>query len=249
MLRVYTHIHSTFSYDGKWPLERVASAFRSLGADLLLCSEHSQRIGSEGYAAYRRQCEALSTENFRIIGGIEYSTPKNYIHFPTWGLDEYLGEEVLAEDLLSAVREAQAWCIMAHPDRRDAWQDFNSDWPALGLAGIEIWNRKTDGLVPSENALRLARENGLDPVASVDFHDKKQLYPLYNALDASKSALGDSDAEILRRIRETPMAPMVSGFGVLADSAGSKLVLSAHRQLETLRRFKNSFKKKSKRRT
>lgn len=248
MLRVYTHIHSTFSYDGKWPLEKVASAFRSLGADLLLCSEHSQRIGSDGYAAYRRQCEALSTENFRIIGGIEYSTPKNYIHFPTWGLDEYMGEEVLAEDLLPAVKDAQAWCIMAHPDRRDAWQDFSPDWPALGLSGIEIWNRKTDGLVPSENALRLAKQSDLDPVASVDFHDKKQLYPLYNALDAPKSALGESDAEILRCILDKPMTPMVAGFGIQDDTAGSKLVLSAHRQLENLRRLKNRFKNKSKRR-
>lgn len=248
MLNVYSHIHSTFSYDGKWPLEKVVSRFRYLGADILLCSEHSQRIGTGGYSEFRRKCRELSTDRLRVVAGIEYSTQKNYIHFPTWGLDEYLGEELHPEDILAAAKDKQAFCIMAHPDRRDAWKDFKSEWSATGLTGIEIWNRKTDGLAPSANAIRLAREHALNPIASVDFHDGKQLYPLYNVLHADRELLGEPDGEIIRFIRQNPMIPMVSGVQVLSGSIVSKLMLSLHSQMDAARRFKNRFKNKSKRR-
>ena len=245
MLNVYSHLHTNFSYDGRWPLEKVASAFRKLGADILLVSEHSQRLGSEKWKNYRGLCKELSNEKIRIIAGVEYSTPKNCIHFPTWGIEEYLGEELEPEKILEAARSHGAWCILAHPERRAAWNAFDSAWPSKGLCGVEVWNRKTDGLTPSSKGLELASNHSLTPVASVDFHGPKQLYPLYNKLNSERSLIQESDCEIIRHICENGMTPVVFGLDVLGRTPASLSVLYAHRGLEFLRRIKNRRRKKA----
>ena len=42
LIRTASHVHSTWSYDGKWPLEKLSRSFSQLGYRAVLMTEHDQ---------------------------------------------------------------------------------------------------------------------------------------------------------------------------------------------------------------
>jgi hypothetical protein len=97
--------------------------------------------------------------------------------------------------MLGAVKAANGLAVLAHPARRDAWKSFDPSW-ADQLLGIEIWNRKYDGWAPSETAPALLKSTGAVPFVGLDFHTRRQSFPLAMALDihgdVSEEAVVDS---------------------------------------------------------
>ena len=80
--------------------------------------------------------------------------------------------------LLREVNSYQGVAVMAHPSRRQAWQKYQREWAPL-LLGMEQWNRKVDGVAPSQEGSALLKQNpGLLPFAGLDFHGAKQFFPL-----------------------------------------------------------------------
>lgn len=223
--RVVTHAHSSWSYDGSWQVADLAERLSFFGVHLLMMTEHSQRFDSGNMGLYRQECAAASNNKIRVLPGIEYSTPKNNIHILTWGIDEYLGEEVSVEAILDAVEACKGIAIFAHPSRRDAWKKFKATW-ARQLYGMEIWNRKTDNVARSPHACALIKEHRLRPVVSLDFHRKKQLYPLYNILKTKQDISRLTDKELVCLIRETTMAPRF--LGLPADGSDGLLNRTTH---------------------
>ncbi|MEX0746110.1 MAG: hypothetical protein WD118_10960, partial [Phycisphaeraceae bacterium] len=85
------HMHSDWSYDGEWPLDRLAACFARRGCRVLLMSEHDRGFDEARWQAYRQACQAASTDRLLLVPGMEYSDPTNTIHILTWGEAPFLG--------------------------------------------------------------------------------------------------------------------------------------------------------------
>jgi hypothetical protein len=94
----------------------------------------------------------------------------------------FLGENLPTRSILERVREAGGVAVMAHPSRRKAWQRFDAAWSEY-LIGIEAWNRKADGWRPSPDASALLAASGCTAFVGMDFHERRQLFPLAMVLD------------------------------------------------------------------
>src|ERR1700730_3247172 len=176
-LRAALHVHSTWSYDGQWQLPRIASVFATRGYNFLLMTEHDLGFSEERRRAYSDACAISSTDQLLIIPGIEYSDPSNSVHTLVWGDIPFLGAGKETQFVLERAAEHGGICVLAHPSRRAAWQIFRKEW-ARYLAGIEVWNRKTDGWSPSREAQKLILQSGASPIVGLDFHSAKQLFPM-----------------------------------------------------------------------
>lgn len=186
-LRVVLHVHSTWSYDGHWALGDLARLYGRLGIGAVMMTEHDTDFDPARFADYRAACAAASTKHCRLIPGIEYSSPDNRIHLLTWGLRRFLAEHRPVEETLAAVAAEGGVAVLAHPARKAAHAAYDEAWtPAL--AGIELWNRKADGLSWGSEARALIARTGLPATVGQDFHRLKQLYPLTMTLAASGGA-------------------------------------------------------------
>lgn len=176
-IRTVLHAHSTWSYDGHWNLVDIARLYGRLGVDVVMMSEHDTGFDPDRFGDYRNACAEASTAGCQLIPGIEYSSPDNTVHILTWGLTEFLAEHRPIIETLKGVQKAGGAAILAHPVRRAAWKVFDPAWVPF-LSGIEIWNRKSDGIIWSSEAWRLIQDTGLPATVGQDFHRLKQLYPL-----------------------------------------------------------------------
>lgn len=195
-IRVAAHVHSEWSYDGRFSLVDLARAFRRRRYDAVLMAEHDRGFDAARWADYRAACAAASGDGIVLVPGIEYSDAANAVHVPVWGDIPFLGEGLQTGALLNTVREAGALAMLAHPGRRDVWRRFDPHW-AHGLIGIELWNRKYDGYAPSREAGELLRATpDLLPFFGLDFHTARQFHPLAMLIDVdgpvSEAAICDA---------------------------------------------------------
>ena len=230
-LNVVLHAHSEWSYDADWPLERVARVMGRMGADVVMMTEHDTDFPADRFQEYRAACAAASTERCALIPGIEYSSPDNAIHVLTWGLERFLGAGRPTLDTLRDAANSGAAAVFAHPARRDVWKAWNPDWVPL-LSGLEVWNRKTDGVAPGVEALRLARKTGLTATTGMDFHRANQLWPLANRIEIDETL--PLEAALVEALRAGRVAPRAFGADLL--SAPGVPASSWHARLEAARR-------------
>jgi hypothetical protein len=176
-LRAAAHVHSEWSDDAHWPLARIADAFGQRGYQAVLLSEHSRGLTAAQWDDYRVACAQASTDDVLLVPGIEYNDPDNVVHVPVWGDLPFFGAEPDTAELLAQVAVAGGTSVLAHPWRREAWRRVQPAWAAW-LTGVEVWNRKYDGIAPNPRALALARQHNLRPFVAVDFHTSRQFFPL-----------------------------------------------------------------------
>jgi hypothetical protein len=212
-LRVVMHAHSLWSYDGRWPLDRLARIYDRLGADAVMMSEHDTGFDPSRFGDYQAACSKASTAGCTLVPGIEYSSPDNDIHILTWGLQRFLGEHRPVMDTLQEVRALGGVSILAHPIRRKAWQKVQPEWFDL-LDGIELWNRKSDGISWGVEALALIRLSGLPAFVGHDFHQLRQIWPMYQRFDRPL-AMKDMESTLVTSIRQGQSVPMVFGRQLL----------------------------------
>ena len=216
--RAAMHAHSTWSYDGRWPLRRVARLFGAMGCEAVLMSEHDTGFPFDRWDEYVAACEAASTARCRLIPGIEWSCPKNDWHFPSWGMGP-AAEGRPVEAILEHVAAAEGAAVLAHPQRREVWRRFDPLWTPH-LAGVEVWNRKSDGLAGFDPAWRIVRDHGLRPLAGVDFHGAKQIWPAFALFEIDAGEALTSGIAV-RALREGRVRPAFGGRA-LADGAGTR---------------------------
>lgn len=200
-----SHVHSEWSYDGSWKLDELVREFSGRGYQVMLTTEHDRGFTESKWTDYRAACRQASTEKLLIIPGIEYSDPENIVHILTWGDVPFLGENLPTKTMLEGVRKAGGVAVLAHPSRRKAWQRFDAAWSEY-LIGIEVWNRKTDGWRPSPDAPALLAIAGCQPFVGVDFHDRRQLFPLTMVLDCPVPLSHGAVMDCLRSRRCEPRA-------------------------------------------
>ncbi|MGH7940240.1 MAG: hypothetical protein ACREE6_05865 [Limisphaerales bacterium] len=195
-IRVACHVHSDWSYDGKWPLSRIAAAFSKRGYQAVLLTEHDRGFDESRRLEHREACRKASTDKILLVPGIEYSDGANCVHILAWGNVPFIGVDAETETVLAAVAASRGVAVLAHPSRKQAWKQFKPNW-AANLAGIESWNRKTDGWAPSREAQLLLNATKIQPFVGMDFHDRRQLFPLAMVLHGNSEV---SEAAILESI-------------------------------------------------
>ncbi len=228
-LRAAAHVHSEWSDDAHWPLSRIAHAFGQRGYSAVLLSEHSRGLTAGQWDDYRVACAQASTDEVLLVPGIEYNDPDNVVHVPVWGDLPFFGAEPDTEELLVQVKIAGGTAVLAHPWRREAWRRFRPAWSAW-LTGVEVWNRKYDGIAPNARALALAREHGLRPFVAVDFHTSRQFFPLAVTVNVEQTTV---DA-VYRALAAGQFEPTFRSRSVASVCAGAPR--HALRALELTRR-------------
>ena len=224
------HVHSKWSYDGSWSLAELAAKFRHRGCRVLMMTEHDRGFTTGRFEEYRQACAQVSSKEFLVMPGIEYSDALNRVHVLTWGPVPFLGESLPTDAMLQAVSAAQGVAVLAHPSRKDVWQSFTRQW-ADKLLGIEVWNRKYDGWAPSTTAPNLLNQTGALPFVGLDFHTDRQSFPLAMALDLQTSVSEESVLDCLRARRCEAYA-----FGAPLQRDLLRRALPAMRVAETTRR-------------
>lgn len=234
-VRAAAHVHSEWSDDGSWPLRRIASVFGRYRCAVVLMSEHSRDFTPAKWREYIEACAAASTRRVTLVPGLEYGDDDDVVHIPVWGAQvPFFGQAPRIAALLAEVSEAGGTAVWAHPRRRDAWRRFDPSW-RQHLTAIEVWNRKYDGIAPDPRSADLSRRQGTRAFVSLDFHTRRQLFPLSLALrlDASGSAVSTGDVyEALRAGRFSARA-----FGLPVEPLTSGLPAAALRTLESGRRL------------
>ena len=217
MIAAACHIHSTWSYDGKWTLAELAAEFSRRGYRVLMITEHDLGFTEARRLEHRAACAAASTKNILVLPGIEYSDAANLVHVLVWGEVPFIGEKIPTTQMLEAVRAAQGIAVLAHPARKAMWKNFDPQWAPL-LLGIEVWNRKTDGWASNAPAWQLARETKTVPFAGMDFHDRNQFFPLTMALDLTGPV---NEASVLACLRNRRCAAQAFNRPVESVSRGA----------------------------
>lgn len=198
MIAAACHIHSTWSYDGKWTIADLAAEFSRRGYRVLLTTEHDRGFTEARRQEHRAACAAASNEKILVVPGIEYSDAANRVHVLVWGPVPFVGEEVPTFEMLKAVKAANGVAVLAHPSRKEMWKIFEPRW-AEYLLGIEVWNRKTDGWAPSRTARPLVEQTKAVPFVGMDFHDRNQFFPLTMSLDIAGEVTEASVVDCLRQ--------------------------------------------------
>jgi len=199
------HVHSTWSYDGSWPLGALSEKFRQRGCSVLMMTEHDRGFTAQRLLQYREACAQASSEHILLVPGIEYSDAANRVHVLVWGQVPFLGEALPTTDLLDKVQAAGGVAVLAHPSRKEVWKSFDSAW-APRLSGIETWNRKYDGWAPSRTAPALLKDTGAIPFVGLDFHTQRQSFPLTMMLEIEGTISEERVVDCLRSRRCQPRA-------------------------------------------
>lgn len=232
------HVHSSWSYDGSWPIDSLVTTFGRRGYRVLMMTEHDRGFSDARFAAYREECARATSSSVHVLPGIEYSDPANRVHVLVWGPVPYLGEGLQTDVVLDAVAHHGGVAVLAHPARHAAWECFKPEW-AERLLGIEAWNRKYDGWAPSERGAALLKRAPRVPFVGLDFHTRRQLFPLAMALEIDAKIDDDTVVDCLRERRCTARA-----FGVPLDRQGFQTTLpllqvaeQGRRKLAALKRY------------
>jgi predicted metal-dependent phosphoesterase TrpH len=230
-VRAAAHVHSEWSYDAAWSLDAIVRAFSRRRYDVVLMSEHDRGFDDDRWERYQAACRTASTDRLLLIPGIEYEDPDHVVHIPVWGKDvPFLGESSPTLDTLLAARNHGAVAVFAHPWQRDAISRYKPEW-GKALSAVEVWNRKYDGIAPNRAAAAFAQSESLLPFASLDFHTRRQFFPLAMKLDLGEEP---SIGAVVESLRNGRCSPSVAGRSVLRFTHGIEAL--AANALETTRR-------------
>lgn len=220
-VRAAVHVHSEWSYDAHWPLPRLVAELSRRGYDAVLLADHDVGFDLRRWEEYRAACAAASRPDFLVVPGTEYADAANLVHLPVWGMP-FLGEGLPTERVLEAVAEHDALALLAHPARREAWRAVKESWLPQ-LFGIEVWNRKYDGWAPARWAAgQVAAHPALMPVAALDLHTSRQLFPLAIDIEVAGRL---TEADLLAALRRRDCRGTAFGRPVTAYTGSVPAVL------------------------
>jgi predicted metal-dependent phosphoesterase TrpH len=181
------HVHTDLSHDGKLSMESAVDLFRRRGFHFVFLAEHAEDLDAAKVEEMRRQAAALSTAEFLIIPGLEYSCP-DLVHIVGVGCDQ---EFQFREPVRVAreIREAGGFAVLAHPGRFH-WRCDNE--LIRNVNAVEVWNVAYDGkFIPEPRSLEFLRtsrsvNHRLLACAGVDLHRAGGYYPLGVQMDVQK---------------------------------------------------------------
>jgi predicted metal-dependent phosphoesterase TrpH len=224
-VRAAAHVHSEWSDDAAWPLERLVESFRKRRCGVLLMCEHSRGFTDARLSEYVDACARASTSEVLVVPGIEYNDTDNVVHVPVWGDVPFLGETPEIGEVLVRAEAADGIAVFAHPWRRDAWRRFDPQW-AKHLTAVEIWNRKYDGWAPNRKALAYSDELGVPGFVALDFHTARQFFPLAMELTVDGEVSRSAVEAALRDGRFEALAFSRSALRLASGATGRALAVA-----------------------
>ena len=156
------HLHEcTYSSDSKISLEEIVSIARSRGLDAVCITDHDS-MGLREYAT-----EYSHRTGFPIFVGIEFFSLQGDI--TAWGIEDYPGCRVDAQEFINHVNKAGGFCVSCHPFRNNNRGLEEKLRVVKGLHGVEVLNGST-ALEANRRALSYCRELGLKTIGASDAH-------------------------------------------------------------------------------
>ena len=156
----------TYSSDSKISLEEIVTTARGRGLDAVCITDHDS-MGLREYAA-----EYSDRTGFPIFVGIEFFSLQGDI--TAWGIEDYPGCRVDAQDFINHVNEAGGFCVSCHPFRNNNRGLEENLRAVKGLHGVEVLNGST-ALEANRRAFSYCRELGLKTIGASDAHTKGQI--------------------------------------------------------------------------
>ncbi len=145
------HVHSNYSYDGHHSLQELKTFFLEQGFSFALMSEHSDTFSKARMLEYVSECHLVSSDNFLLIPGIEYSCKHN-LHIIGVGVSAFT-ESQDPQEVIKFIRRHNGISILAHPVR---YSNKVSNDILQSIDGIEVWNAAYDGrFIPNASILKL----------------------------------------------------------------------------------------------
>lgn len=161
------HLHEcTYSSDSKINLEEIVTIARGRGLDAVCITDHDS-MGLREYAA-----EYSDRTGFPIFVGIEFFSLQGDI--TAWGIEDYPGCRVDAQDFINHVNEAGGFCVSCHPFRNNNRGLEENLRAVKGLHGVEVLNGST-ALEANRRAFSYCRELGLKTIGASDAHTMGQI--------------------------------------------------------------------------
>jgi hypothetical protein len=204
--------------------------------------EHSRGFSADKWEEYVEACSAASDSRITLVPGIEYGDKDDVVHIPVWGRVPFFGEAPAIGDLLNKVAEAGGTAVWAHPWRREAWRRADQSWYEQ-LKAVEVWNRKYDGIAPNSRCIDLSRRHDIPAFVTLDFHTRRQLFPLSLTLALNGDASQVTEGVTLDRVYGALNAGQFScrGLGMplrwLTDGASADLLRVLERARRTAARL------------
>ncbi len=139
------HLHSSYSHDGRTPVEKIVEAAQANGIDFVMLTDHST------LSARRKGYEKWHGDVLLIVG--QEISPR-FNHYLAFGIDEELvvnddDTEVKPQDYIDRVVQQGGLGFIAHPDHEGTsmfhvkhfpWKD----WSVSGYTGVGVWDFMTD---------------------------------------------------------------------------------------------------------
>lgn len=152
--------------DSKISLEEIVTTARGRGLDAVCITDHDS-MGLREYAA-----EYSDRTGFPIFVGIEFFSLQGDI--TAWGIEDYPGCRVDAQDFINHVNEAGGFCVSCHPFRNNNRGLEENLRAVKGLHGVEVLNGST-ALEANRRAFSYCRELGLKTIGASDAHTMGQI--------------------------------------------------------------------------
>ena len=179
------HTHSTYS-DGDLTLPEIRDVYRAAGCAFVAMTDHAESFHIERMREYIAECAALSTPDFLMIPGVEFTCERR-MHVLGIGVTD-LGVGRNPVDVFAHVARAGGLSVIAHPHADNfAWIESLEALPH----GIEAWNSKYDGRYAPRVAtfdllVRLqARRPDMRAFYSQDYHWRRQFRGLFLEVEAA----------------------------------------------------------------
>ena len=194
--RGVAHVHSTLSFDGHLPLDRLATFLSDRGVQFALVSEHVETLDAPKVQQLIRECRVCSTESFLMIPGIEIDA-LNALFYGIAAVDGWTDNDDLARQLAAS----GAMVVVSHPVK------VKGDLPALTASlveGVEVWNTRYDGKLAIDlsilrywRSLERQLRRRLRPLCGIDFHSTRDFASVTFNVDCEHL----DSAELLNAIR------------------------------------------------
>ena len=124
--------------------------------------------------------------------------------------------------------------IIAHPRRRHSFDKITE--LVQHVDGIEIWNRKVDGLLPVRSYFKFARDCSLATTVGMDLHTQRQIFPMWNIVAADNGPLDGKGIATALRDRTIMPAWLMGSLSPGLDR-GVSVGVGTLAAAETLRRL------------
>ncbi|WEL20924.1 Metal-dependent phosphoesterase (PHP family) [Halorhabdus sp. BNX81] len=164
VLSVELHAHSSLSYDGRDPVEKLLARAADAGLDALAVTDHDE------IAASLRAVELAPEYGLLGIPGMEVTSAAG--HVLALGVDEQIPDGLPFETTLDRIHDQDGVAVVPHPfqESRSGVMANISRAELAQADAIEVYNSRLLTGRANRQARTFAREHGVPQTAGSDAH-------------------------------------------------------------------------------